>query len=51
LEINAELERERAISQGLPEDIEPFAEPPRKLSDEHRQAVERSAAARGRTEP
>ena len=51
LEINAELERERAIEQGLPEDVEPFAEPrdTRKMSDEHRRAVEESAAVRRRT--
>src|SRR5579875_3830840 len=50
LEVNAELERERAIAAGLPEDVEPFAEPrdTRKMSDEHRRAVEESAAARGR---
>jgi membrane protein len=47
LEINAELERQRAIVQGLPEDVEPFAEArdTRKMSDEHRAAAERSAAA------
>jgi membrane protein len=51
LEVNAELERERAIKQGLPEDVEPFAEPrdTRKMSDEHRQDVEQSAAIRRRT--
>jgi membrane protein len=48
LEINAELEHERAIVEGLPEDVEPFAEPrdTRKLSAEHRRQVEASAAAR-----
>jgi membrane protein len=50
LEINAELERQRAIAEGLPEDVEPFAEPrdTRKLSDEHRREVEASATARRR---
>lgn len=44
LEVNAELERERAIVQGLPEDVEPFAEPrdTRKLSDDHRQRADRA---------
>jgi membrane protein len=48
LEINAELEHERAIAQGLPEDAGPFAEPrdTRKLSDEHRRQVDASAEAR-----
>jgi membrane protein len=48
LEINAELERQRAIAQGLPEDVEPFAEPrdTRKMSEEHRVAAERSGEAR-----
>lgn len=48
LEINAELEHQRAIAEGLPEDVEPFAEPrdTRKLSDEHRRAVERMQEAR-----
>ncbi len=51
LEINAELERERAIAQGLPEGVEPFAVPrdTRKMSDEDRQAVEQSSATRQRT--
>lgn len=48
LEVNAELERERMIAQGLPEDVEPFAEPrdTRKLTVEDRRAAERSAEAR-----
>ena len=48
LEINAELEHQRAIAQGLPEDVEPFAEPrdTRKLSAEHRRQVDASTAAR-----
>lgn len=43
LEINAELERERAIVHGLPENVEPFAEPrdTRKLSDDYRRRTER----------
>ena len=51
LEINAELEHQRAIAEGLPEDMEPFAEPrdTRKLSDEHRRAVDQMREARRRT--
>ena len=51
LEINAELERERAVLQGLPEDLEPFAEPrdTRKMTEEHRRAVDKSADIRRRT--
>jgi membrane protein len=50
LEINAELEHQRAIAQGLPEDVEPFAEPrdTRKLSDEDRRQVDANTAARSR---
>lgn len=50
LEINAELERQRAIAEGLPEDVEPFAAPrdTRKLSDEHQREVEATAEARRR---
>lgn len=48
LEINAELEHQRAIAEGLPPDVEPFAEPrdTRKLSDEHKEAVARAREAR-----
>lgn len=48
LEVNAELERERAIAQGLPPEVEPFVEPrdTSKMSDEYRRDVEQSAAAR-----
>lgn len=44
LEVNAELERERAIVEGLPEDVEPFAEPrdTRKLTDDYRQRAEKA---------
>ena len=51
LELNAELERERMISHGLPEDVEPYVEArdTRKLSDEERQALQRSIELRGRT--
>lgn len=51
LEINAELERQRAIAQGLPEETEPFAEPrdTRKMSDEQLRAAEQSAEIRRRT--
>jgi membrane protein len=50
LEVNAELERQRAVAAGLPEEVEPFAEPrdTRKLSGEHRRAVEATARARRR---
>jgi membrane protein len=48
LEINAELERQRAIAGGRPEDVEPFTEPrdTRKLSAEDRRDVARSAKPR-----
>jgi YihY family inner membrane protein len=48
LEVNAELERQRAIEQGLPDDVEPFTEPrdTRKLSEVDRRDIERSVAAR-----
>jgi membrane protein len=47
MEINAELERQRAIAGGLPEDVEPFIEPrdTRELSAEDRRHVERSSRA------
>ncbi|MEO9221711.1 MAG: YihY/virulence factor BrkB family protein [Mycobacteriaceae bacterium] len=47
-EINAELERGKAIAEGLPEDSEPFAEPrdTRKLDDADMEAVERVRIAR-----
>lgn len=50
LEVNAEVARQRAVSGGLPEGVEPFAEPrdTQKLSDEDRSAVGRASAARGR---
>ena len=48
LEVNAELEHEKAIAAGLPEDIEPYAEPrdTAKMSEESKRDVEASAAAR-----
>jgi membrane protein len=48
LEVNAELEHQRAIAAGLPEDVEPFAEPrdTAKMSDEYKADVDRSLAAR-----
>ncbi len=51
LELNSELERERAVEQGLPEEVEPFAEPrdTRKMSEEQRRAVEESLEVRRRT--
>lgn len=47
LEVNAELERRRAIDHGLP-DAAPYVElrDTRKLTDEQRQELERSVAAR-----
>jgi membrane protein len=49
-EINAELEHGRAIADGLPEDVQPFAEPrdTRKLDDEGRAAVDHARVARRR---
>lgn len=51
-EVNAELEHGRAIAEGLPEDVEPFAEPrdTRKLDGEEKEAVEQAQAARRRAE-
>ncbi len=48
LEVNAELEHEKAIAAGLPEDVEPFAEPrdTAKMSDEYKAQVESSMATR-----
>lgn len=48
LEVNAELQRRRAIAEGLPKDVELFAEPrdTRKLSVEDRREAERGVAAR-----
>ena len=47
-EINAELNHQKAIEGGLPEDVQPFAEPrdTRKLDDEQTADVERAQAAR-----
>ena len=47
-EVNAEFEHARAIADGLPEDVRPFAEPrdTRKLNEGDRQAVEKVQAAR-----
>ncbi|KJK10471.1 ribonuclease [Terrabacter sp. 28] len=47
-EVNAELDRGRAIAAGVPEDLEPFAEPrdTRAMSDFDRAAVEEAAERR-----
>jgi membrane protein len=47
-EINAELDHARAIAEGLPEDVEPFAQPrdTRKLDDQERHAVAQAKATR-----
>jgi membrane protein len=47
-EVNAEFEHGRAIAEGLPDDVRPFAEPrdTRKLSEGDRRAVEEAQAAR-----
>jgi membrane protein len=50
-EFNAEAQRERAIRAGLPEDVEPFAEPrdTRKLDAPEKHRVERARRTRDRT--
>jgi len=47
-EINAELEHGRAIADGLPEDVERFAEPrdTRKLDEQEKREIEQARAAR-----
>jgi membrane protein len=47
-EVNAEFEHARAIADGLPVNVRPFAEPrdDRKLDDDDRRAVETAQAAR-----
>jgi membrane protein len=47
-EINAELEHGRAIAEGLPEDVQPFAEArdTRKLDEEETRAVEEASQQR-----
>src|SRR5829696_865268 len=47
-EVNAELERSRAIAEGIPEDLEPFAEPrdTRSMTDIDKQAVAQAAERR-----
>ncbi len=47
-EVNAEFEHARAIAEGLPEHVRPFAEPrdTRKLHEADRRAVEEAQAAR-----
>ncbi|WP_280477357.1 YihY/virulence factor BrkB family protein [Nocardia asiatica] len=47
-EINAELDHGKAIAQGLPEDVQPFAEPrdTRKLDEAEKEAVEAAKSAR-----
>lgn len=48
VEINAELDHARAIAEGLPEDVQPFAVPrdTRKLDDDETAAVEEAEARR-----
>ena len=49
LEVNAELDRARAIeTEGLPEDVEPFAEPrdTAKMDEQEKQDVEEARAQR-----
>ncbi len=47
-EVNAELDHARAIAEGMPEHVQPFAEPrdTRKLNDHDRNAVAEAQAAR-----
>ncbi|GAA5029467.1 YihY/virulence factor BrkB family protein [Terrabacter aeriphilus] len=47
-EVNAELDRSRAIAEGMPEDLEPFAEPrdTRAMDEEDRRAAEVAAERR-----
>ena len=47
-EVNAEYDHGRVIAEGLPDDIQPFAEPrdTRKLNQDDRRAVEEAQAAR-----
>ncbi|MFI6868505.1 YihY/virulence factor BrkB family protein [Nocardia sp. NPDC050406] len=47
-EINAELDHGKAIAEGLPEHVEPFAEPrdTRKLDDADKEAIRNARAAR-----
>ncbi|WP_280493568.1 YihY/virulence factor BrkB family protein [Nocardia asiatica] len=47
-EINAELDHGKAIAQGLPEDVQPFAEPrdTRKLDEAEKEAVQAAKSAR-----
>jgi membrane protein len=52
-EVNAELQHQRLIAAGLPEDVDPFAElrDTRKLSDDERARVRSAADARARVMP
>lgn len=47
-EVNAELDHGKAIAQGLPEDVEPFAEPrdTRKLTDQQKHVIDQAQSAR-----
>ncbi|MGB5065308.1 MAG: YihY/virulence factor BrkB family protein [Candidatus Competibacter sp.] len=49
-EINAELDRSRAIAQGAPEDVEPFVDPrdTRNLDEEEKASIARAQAERRR---
>ena len=48
LEINAELDHQRAIAEGLPPSVQPFAEPrdTRKLDEEEKRAVDAAGQRR-----
>jgi len=50
-EFNAEIQRERAIRAGLPEDVEPFAElrDTSKLNDPEKRRAEQARRTRDRT--
>jgi membrane protein len=47
-EVNAELDHGKAIAQGLPEDVEPFAEPrdTRKLTDQQKHIINQAQSIR-----
>lgn len=49
-EVNAELDRSRAIAEGVPDDLEPFAEPrdTRKMDEEEKQLIAEAAERRSR---
>jgi membrane protein len=47
-EVNAELDHGKAIAQGLPEDVEPFAEPrdTRKLTPQQKHIINQAQSIR-----